>query len=229
MAVEPNLQPERSPSRYADVSQAQLWIDKIEIVVEAFAGGQLHAGLAGWLVIPGRILRAGFHRRDDVDQARHRTALRQDLRNDGLFADMAVLQILDLEPVLGGDILGVLAHLLTQRIQVLAQIETPDAGPEKHLGHRFRVGHRHQGPRQHQPIVAPECPHHLVGVTAQQTIVRTHADDVLLPSHVSTRLALPHPAEAGRPKTPHRPTIALSPWFRLRRVGKNHTRTRGLS
>src|SRR5208283_530344 len=68
VAVE--LQAERRPGRRPQIDQPQFVIQEVEIVMEALAGIRAHIGLVRLLVMPGLVGVAGFHRRDDMHQAR---------------------------------------------------------------------------------------------------------------------------------------------------------------
>lgn len=55
VAIEVDLQAKRRPGRNADVTQAELLIDEVEVVMQAFAGGGLKEGAMGRLVMPGSV------------------------------------------------------------------------------------------------------------------------------------------------------------------------------
>ena len=60
--VEVDLQTARQPCRYSHVAQPQLFVDEIEIVVQALAVVRQQVGLAGVLVVPRLVGRARLHR-----------------------------------------------------------------------------------------------------------------------------------------------------------------------
>ena len=70
--VEIDLQPARQPGRHPHVAQPQVFVDEIEVVVQALAVVRQQIGLAGVLVVPRLVGRAGFHRRQDAYQPRMR-------------------------------------------------------------------------------------------------------------------------------------------------------------
>src|SRR5438045_3718584 len=79
MPIEVNLQPERAPGGDAHVAQPQVFVDEIEVVVQALAVVGAQIGLARLFVMPGLIAATRLHSRKDTDQARMRAALAQNL------------------------------------------------------------------------------------------------------------------------------------------------------
>ncbi len=68
VAVAVELQPERHPGRDPEITQTELRINEVEIVVQTLAVLVAQRGLARHFIMPGREGGAGFHRREDVDQ-----------------------------------------------------------------------------------------------------------------------------------------------------------------
>src|SRR5439155_22465966 len=69
MPVAIELQTKRAPGRHAQIDQAQLGVDEVEVVMQAFASIRPQEGAMRVLVMPGLVGVAGFHRRDDMHQA----------------------------------------------------------------------------------------------------------------------------------------------------------------
>src|SRR5437588_8404627 len=69
MPIAIELQTERAPGRHAEIDQAQLGVDEVKVVMQAFASIRPQEGAMGVLVMPGLVGVAGFHRRDDMHQA----------------------------------------------------------------------------------------------------------------------------------------------------------------
>ncbi len=95
MAVAINLQTERRPGWNADIDQAKLIVDEIEVVVQAFACVRAQEGLVGFLVMPGLVGATRFHGRDDMREARMIAAPGDRLGDDVLLADVALRNVLD--------------------------------------------------------------------------------------------------------------------------------------
>jgi len=117
VAVEVDLQPERCPGRNADVTEPDLLIDEVEVVVQAFAGGGFEKGAMGGLVVPRSVRRTGLHGRENVHQPGVIAALGEDLLDARLLAErLELADKLNLQSRLGGDPLRVVAQLLAQRL-----------------------------------------------------------------------------------------------------------------
>ncbi len=95
MAVAIELQAERTPSRHPQIDQAQLGIDEVEVVMQAFAGIRPQEGAMRLLVVPGLVAVAGFHRRDDMHQAGMVAANGKHLGDDVLLADVVLGKVFD--------------------------------------------------------------------------------------------------------------------------------------
>jgi hypothetical protein len=69
MPVTIELKAKRTPSWHGQIDQAQLGVDEVEVVMQAFAAVQPQKGVMCALVVPGPIAGAGFHRRNDMHLA----------------------------------------------------------------------------------------------------------------------------------------------------------------
>ena len=100
MPVEVDLQPARQPGRHPHVAQPQVFVNEIEVVVQALAVVWKQVRLASVLVVPRLVGRARLHRRQDAYQPWLFAPLGQDLLDTIFLADVALAQKLDLNPVL---------------------------------------------------------------------------------------------------------------------------------
>src|SRR5215813_11418488 len=73
------LQAERTPGRDAQIDQAQLGVDEVEVIMQALTGSRAQESAMGLLAVPGLVGGTGFHRRDDMHQAGMVAALREHL------------------------------------------------------------------------------------------------------------------------------------------------------
>src|SRR6516165_1772970 len=69
MAVAIKLEAERTPGRHPQIDQTQVDVHEVEVVMQAFAGVRPQEGAMRVLVVPRLVAVAGFHRRDNMDQA----------------------------------------------------------------------------------------------------------------------------------------------------------------
>jgi len=107
VTVEVALQTAWQPGRHSHITQAELLVDEVEIVVQALAVIRQQIGLARLLVVPWLVGRARLHRREDTYQSWLVTSLVQNLLHPVFLANVPLAKKLDLEAVLGGKTLGV--------------------------------------------------------------------------------------------------------------------------
>src|SRR5262249_35906517 len=114
MAVEINLQTEGTPRRNANIAQAQLFVDEVEVVVQALAVSGAQERLPTFLVVPGLVGATRLHGREDAHQARVIPPLREDFLDPIFFAEILFADEHDLQTVLGGESFGVLSQGVAQ-------------------------------------------------------------------------------------------------------------------
>lgn len=97
------------------MTQPELGVDEVEVVVQAAAAVGLDERLVRALVVPRLERRAALHGAEDVDEPGLRAPLGDDLLDPVLLAErLDVADELDREAVLVGHTLGVLTDRLTQ-------------------------------------------------------------------------------------------------------------------
>ena len=94
------------------VAQPQVFVDEIEVVVQAFVVVRQQIRLASVFVVPRFVGRAGLHRRQDANQPRMIAAFGQYLLDPIFLPHVAFPQKLDLDPVVRRQAFGI----LTQRV-----------------------------------------------------------------------------------------------------------------
>jgi hypothetical protein len=99
VTIEIELQAKGTPSGYAEVTEAVLRIDEVEVVVETLARIRLEEGLVRLLVVPRLVRLTRLHCAQDAHQSRLRTALRENPFDDRLLSHLAPAQELDLDAV----------------------------------------------------------------------------------------------------------------------------------
>ena len=110
VAIAIELQAERCPGRHPQIDQSEIGIHEVEIVVQALAAIGPHIGLVGGLVVPGLIGIAGFHRRNDMDEAGMIATACEHFGDHLFFADVALGDVLDRDPGLCCQRRGALPH-----------------------------------------------------------------------------------------------------------------------
>ena len=153
MAVEVDLQAKRGPSGHPHIAQAEVFVDEVEVVVQALAARGLEQGLALGLVEPGPVGGAGLHGGEDMHQARVIAARGED-RLDALFLAKGLVAAdeLDADASLPGQTLGVRPQLLAQRLRPLGVVKHAHTQVAEQPPHGTGVGDRGQGAGDHHPV-----------------------------------------------------------------------------
>jgi hypothetical protein len=123
VAVEVELEAERSPCRHAQVAQAELLVDEVEVVVNALPVVGLEEVPSGLLVVPWLERQTGFESGEDVDESRPSPALGEDLLDPVLLPEGLLADELDLEPAVLGHALGVVPYLVPQGLRPAGEVE----------------------------------------------------------------------------------------------------------
>ena len=155
VSVEVELQPEGAPGGYAQVAEAELGVDEIEVVMEALAAVADEVGLPGLLVVPRLVGGAHLETGGDVNQSRMGSAL----LDDGLDAfflayTLGLAQVLDGESVCGGNGFGVGADAIAPPLRPLRVVEDAYPCGVEETGHAGRVTDLGQGAVDDHPVVA---------------------------------------------------------------------------
>jgi len=168
MSVAIELQAERTPSRDAQIDQAQLGVDEVEVIMQAFTGSRAQESAMGLLAVPGLVGGTGFHRRDDMHQAGMVAACGQHLGNHLLLADVAVGNVLDGNAGGRSQLGGALAHTVTKRLGKSRIVEDADLPRRQKCRHPLCITHPGQRTGDDDPVVAGEHPGEALAVTLSQ-------------------------------------------------------------
>ena len=112
VSVEVKLQAEGAPGRHPQVAEPELFVDEVEVVVQAFAAGGLEKGLVGFLVVPRLVGVARLHRRENVDESRMIAALFDEGLDAFFLADILLADEVDLEVVVRRQLFGRCANFI---------------------------------------------------------------------------------------------------------------------
>ena len=124
--VEVDLQPARQPRRHAHMAQPQVFVDEVEVVVQALAVVRYQIGLAGLLVVPRLVGRAGLHGRENADQPRMLARAGQNLFHPVFLPEVPLADELDLDARFRRQPLRVLANPVAEWFGELRIVEDPD-------------------------------------------------------------------------------------------------------
>ena len=191
MAIAIELQTERAPGRHAQIDQAQLGVDEVEIIMQAFAGIRPQEGAMRVLVMPGLVGVAGFHRRDDMHQAGTVATDDKHPRDDVLLADVVLGNVFDGNASGTRQLGGALADPIAKRFGKSWIVEDPDLPRRKKSRHSLRVTGSRQRAGDDDPVVAGEHPGEALAVTLRQRLPQPR---LLLPASPACILACLVPA-----------------------------------
>ena len=170
MPVAIELEAERTPCRHAQIDQAQFGVDEVEVVVQAFAGIRPQEGAMRLFVVPGLIGVAGFHRRDDMDQAGMVAAHGKYLGDDVFLADVLLGKVFDGDASRTGQFGSAVAHPITKRFGKSRIVEDPDLPRRKKPHHPLGIAGPGQRAGDDDPVVAGEHPGEALAVTLRQRL-----------------------------------------------------------
>src|ERR1700680_2677620 len=191
MPIAIELQTERAPGRHAQIDQAQLGVDEVEVVMQAFAGIWPQEGAMRVLVMPGLVGVAGFHRRDDMHQAGTVATDDKHPGDDVLLADVVLGNVFDGNASGTRQLGGALAHSIAKRFGKSRIVEDPDLPRRKKSRHSLRVTGSRQRAGDDDPVIAGEHPGEALTVNLRQ---RLPQPPLLLPASAASILACLVPA-----------------------------------
>ena len=125
-------------------------------------------GLAGLLVVPGFIGRAGLHGRQNAYQSRVFPAPGQDFLHAVLFAEVPLADELDLDARLGRQPLGVVAQLIAERLGEPRVVKDAHFPLVQIRGHALGEADLRQGAEHKHPVPATQHPSDLSRITLGQ-------------------------------------------------------------
>jgi hypothetical protein len=126
MSVAIELQAERAPSRHPQIDQAQLRVDEVEVIMQAFAAVRPQEGAMRAFVVPGLVAVTGFHRRDEMHQAGMVATDGKDLGDDVLLTDMALANMFDGHASSTGQFGSPVADAIAERFSKSRIVEDAD-------------------------------------------------------------------------------------------------------
>ena len=108
------------------MAQAQIFVHEVEVIVQTLAIFRNQIGLAGLLVVPWLVGRAGFHGGENADQPRLLTPAGQNLLHPVFLPEVPFADELDLDSCFDSHLLGVLTNPVTEWLGELGIVEYPD-------------------------------------------------------------------------------------------------------
>ena len=156
VSVEVELESKGTPGRHSQIAESKFSIDEVEVVVQTFLLRWLDVVCTRFLVVPGIVGLAPFHRREDMHQSWMSTSFIQNLLNAILFSKgFALADELDLQTVLLGYRFRIASNSLSQWFgKLLAIVEDANPVHVQILGHPFGIAERLQATRDDDSIIA---------------------------------------------------------------------------
>ncbi len=195
VAIAVELQAERCPGRDPEVAQPEFVIDEVEVVVQTLARLGAQVGLAAALVVPRLVARAGLHRRDDVHQPGCIATRLQHACHQIFLADVALVDVLDLDAGGSADLLRAHTDAFAQRFGEPGVVEYANAVGVQKTRHARCVARAGQRARDQDSVKARQ---HAVQIR------RVTLNQIGLHGSLRHRMATQH--------------IVLPVWFRLVRL-----------
>ena len=163
-AVEAHVQGEGKPGLQAQVEQAQLLVQEIEVVVEAFARFQTQHQFLLFPVAAHEVGQAGLDDAPDADEAAGYTVAAGQVAGQEFLTGATGVQIGQRALVGLGQLLGGGAHALGPAADEGGEVLEQDAGAVQVALHEARLVERAQGAHETQPIKARQNADDIGGV-----------------------------------------------------------------
>jgi hypothetical protein len=188
MAVEANLQPAGQPGRHPDVTEPQVSVQEVEVVMQALAVIRNQIRLAGLLIVPWLVRGAGLHGGENAHQPRLLAPTGQNLFHPVFLPEVPLADELDLDAGFRRHLLRVLPNPVPVRLSELRIVENPNLSFEQKRSHSSGKADLWQGAENQHPVPTTQHALDLWGVSLRQEF------------------------------NAHSEIIARPVWFRLRRV-----------
>jgi len=154
MAVEIELEAKRRPGRHSEITQPQLGVDKIEVVMQTLAAVVFKEGFLGLLVMPRLIARTRLHGREDMHKAWMPSAVNKNILYALFLAKILFTDEVDGKAVLCGNHFSILPYLFSQRQRPLGIVENTDVVECQKPRHSLGIADTGNGAGQNNTVKA---------------------------------------------------------------------------
>jgi hypothetical protein len=163
--VEIELKAEGCPSGDAKITEAELFVDEVDVIMKASAGVIFEKGGVGLLVVPGFEGCAGFHGREDMNDARLVASFRDDFLDALVLSKVLFLDELDVYVVFGGDGLDMGVDFIPHGSGPFFEVENADSTDFEETSNSAWMANVGQGSLDDNPVEAAYDTHDFVRVT----------------------------------------------------------------
>src|SRR5581483_4424270 len=147
------------------MAQTQIFVQEVEIIMQAFAVIRNQICLAGLLVRPWLVGRAGLHRRENADQPGILAAFLQKFSDSLFLAEVPLADELDLDSRFSSHLLRVLANPVAVWLGELWIVQYPDLPFVQKRRHPTAETDLRQCPEKQHPVPTTQHSGNLSGVT----------------------------------------------------------------
>lgn len=158
VSVTVELQPKRHTCRYSQITQSQLGINKVEIIMQTFAGYRLEICFVSPLIVSGFIGCASLHSRVNVYQSGMHSALGDNIVNAVFFTKNLFSNKFDFQAVFQSDSFGIFSGVLSQRLSPLGVVENTNTLLTQKQAHTVGVTNARYGSGQYDPVKTGDDP-----------------------------------------------------------------------
>jgi hypothetical protein len=183
--VHADLQTAGQPRGHTHVTQTDFLVHEIEIIVQALAVIGHQVRLAGLLVVPWLVSRAGLHRREDAYQSSMLSAFGQDLFDPVFFPEVSLADELDFQARFSRHLFGVLPNPVSEGFGKLWIVEYPDLPLEQEGRHPLGKADAGQRPEYQHPVPTTQNAFYLSGMSLSD---QHHPHSVIIARPVWFRL-----------------------------------------
>ena len=154
MSVTIELQSERCPCRYSQITQAKLGSDKVEVIMQAFTRHRFEICFMGLFIMPGFISSAGFHRRKDMYKSGMRTSLFDNIVNAVFFSEILFTDEIDFQAVFCSQFLGIKTNFFSHRFNEVGVVKDLNVFFEEHRSHPLGITNARYSSSQYDSVKA---------------------------------------------------------------------------
>ena len=127
VSVEIELKAEGRPSGDAKITEAELFVDEVDVIMQASTGIILEESGVGFLVVPGLEGSTGFHSGENMDDARLLASVGDDFLDAFVLSEVFVFDELDVDFVFSGNGLDIVVDFIPHRSGPLFEVKNADS------------------------------------------------------------------------------------------------------
>jgi hypothetical protein len=165
VSVEVELQPEGSPGGHSQITQPQIFQDKVKIVVDTLGLRASKKCPATLFVMPGFEGRTGLHGREDMEQAKMNPTLGDDLLQTFFLPEILLSDKFYLQTILLSQLLRMETNFVPQGFDKLGIIENANALGSQMTTHGIGIADIGKRPGDDYPIKARENSSNFTGIS----------------------------------------------------------------